>query len=551
MALTADRRSARFGLWASIILLGLLGVQSASASQSAHVVWPRDIVVELRFGETPLVAEIASLDCEALTQGNSCQTKLAARNHVIRFSRPGRYRLFASHDANLANPAHFPGDYEGQLELDVDAKTSQILLPLARLMHVTAPVDNSGPVKGMLGGDCLNKPRVTTPSWSWPAQADVDFAWDASRDGTRYAVRVFRLQCQPFAFKGMVAEIFSEGGQESVRLPVNADDEFYLARIEGYRNAVLVADLWTHDAGAHSFNLRFRVIDGGVPRWTMAALGLAVLVLLVAAAQGLLGRSGRYTTFLCLLLLLTLVAVWCLRRQQEVEAARSQAVQASAQALVRHMAEQAWRRIALPPADTPDGAHYDTDGALLAAWQGGGAAATAASIKARYYRDFHRALLAHASDVELVMTAVDLMFHFRPPDPGHWRLLAQEALKKHADHRRRLDNCAECAAADTVASITASLGRTYLDENKPTQAIQLAVDLLQRRHNDISPYGRVGLHLLHASGQRYAGRYEAAIEVVDRGLADVGETPYAQSLRDLRKLLMQEHSQREAAKPSS
>jgi hypothetical protein len=66
-----------------------------------------------------------------------------------------------------------------------------------------------------------------------------------------------------------------------------ADSEYYVFRVEAWKDDRLVGDLYTHDGGAHSWNYRFRVRNGSLPRWTYLAAGACLVVLLLGARRAL------------------------------------------------------------------------------------------------------------------------------------------------------------------------------------------------------------------------------------------------------------------------
>ncbi len=68
-------------------------------------------------------------------------------------------------------------------------------------------------------------------------------------------------------------------------------DEQYFFWIAAWRDGRLVGDLYTHDAGVHSWNYRFQVRNASLSRWVYVA-GAVLLLLLVIGAGRLLPRAA-------------------------------------------------------------------------------------------------------------------------------------------------------------------------------------------------------------------------------------------------------------------
>lgn len=72
--------------------------------------------------------------------------------------------------------------------------------------------------------------------------------------------------------------------ETALTLPPSADNEYYVFRIEAWKDGRLVGDLYTHDGGTHSWNYRFRVRNASLPRWAYAAAGAGLVFLLLRAS---------------------------------------------------------------------------------------------------------------------------------------------------------------------------------------------------------------------------------------------------------------------------
>lgn len=545
----------RFVLSLLLITLAALPVQAANepdthkpATAVVKSPWPRVIAVRLMVEGLPITAPGAHLQCQREGPDALCPVRRNKRNDwSIEVAKPGNVRLYGFHDANVDNPPHFPGDYEGHGVFPVDERTAAIELLLPRLMHITAPLDNGTPIAGMLVGNCAHKPVFSTLRYAWAPAANINFAWDGGGDDTRYVVRVYRSRCQPFQIGPMIAETFTSETHLQISLPAVGDNEFYLARIEGHRDGKLVADMVTHDSGAHSWNLRFRVSDQTVPRWqilSMASVLVLVLGLIVLAFRR---GHGRVAVLAVTLLAGLAGAFWDNRQRQqaEEEAERQQAVAVAKKIKEAERETQADKLSRLVPPPPMEGKAYANVGEIMAAWSGGANAGPAQL--ARYYTEFHRSIIAYADEAELVMTAVDLMYYLQPEQlpKDHWPRLAETALLLYPHHRRRLDNCVNCRAADTTAGIARNLGQYYVYHGRAKDALVMVTGLLEKRHEEISPHARVDMHEVKAMALKELGRGKEALIALDAGLADVGEISQADSLKRWRDSIANELTSRD------
>jgi hypothetical protein len=196
---------------------------------------------------------------------------------------PGKYRMHVSVDENPANPRRHPGDYEVQHLFEVTTTgPERLTVDLARLIHLTLPGDNARPIEGMLTS-CVTQPTFVTPRHSWGPRASVAFAWDAVLAGAEYRYRLVARPCgQPGADREIVS---ATTGDTALTLAVPPCDEGqqYVFRVEAWKGGRLIGDLYTHDGGAHSWNYRFRVRNGSLPRWTYFAAGGGMALLLLGA----------------------------------------------------------------------------------------------------------------------------------------------------------------------------------------------------------------------------------------------------------------------------
>ena len=249
-----------------------------------------DIPVQLRFDGQPLEpAAKPDFTCFSYTLDRWISCRLQKANgpgaYVLGPLDPGPYRMHVSIDENPANPRRYPGDYEAQLPFEVTATGSERLtVDLARLIHLTRPGDNARSFPGMLRG-CTGQPQFETPRFSWGPSAPVEFAWDAVAPGAEYRYTLVARACGQAGAERDVVSAQTDATAITLSLPPSADGEYYVFRVEAWKNERLIGDLYTHDSGAHSWNYRFRVRNASLPRWSYLAAGGGLVLLFVVARR--------------------------------------------------------------------------------------------------------------------------------------------------------------------------------------------------------------------------------------------------------------------------
>lgn len=270
-------------LWGLAVAVAAALLACATGAQA-------DLPLELRFdgrGFDPKATP--DISCYSYTRDGwvSCRARKAEAPgaYVLETLERGKYRIHVSIDENPDNPRRFPGDYEAQLSFEVTAGgPERLVVDLARLIHLTRPGDNARAIEGMLTG-CTKQPQFETPRYSWGPTAAVEFAWDPIVDGAEYRYTLFARTCGQ---AGAGREILSEQTSKTtttLSVPPTADGEYYVFRVEAWKDDRLIGDLYTHDGGAHSWNYRFRVRDASVPRWMYLAAGSSLVLLLLGARR--------------------------------------------------------------------------------------------------------------------------------------------------------------------------------------------------------------------------------------------------------------------------
>jgi len=179
-------------------------------------------------------------------------------------------------------------------------------------------------------------------------------------------------------------------------------------------------------------------------------------------------------------------------------------------------------------------------GDLLSAWQGHPRGDDGAGER-QFFKAAYQGILDHPDDEHLVATAIDLLPHVAREYP-HRLALARFGYERYFQHRRRLDNCANCMAGDTTQGIVQNLSQLYLDAGRPDDAIEVCRRLVDERGDDVSPYKLAETWERVAWAHWQKGEPQLALATVRDALARYGETVRGD---DLRRTLA--HFEREGA----
>jgi tetratricopeptide (TPR) repeat protein len=454
---------------------------------------------------------------------------------------PGKYRMHVSVDENPANPRRHPGDYEVQHLFEVTATgPERLTVDLARLIHLTLPGDNARPIEGMLTS-CVTPPIFVTPRHSWGPRASVAFAWDAVLAGAEYRYRLVARPCgQPGADREIVSATTGDTAL-TLALPPSDEGQQYVFRVEAWKGGRLIGDLYTHDGGAHSWNYRFRVRNGSLPRWTYFAAGGGMALLLLGAYRFVdVGDPARRRRRIRALLgaLAAIVALGAAGAigylyLQTVERERAEAVRAAADAARKARQRELaaafgaaaprpewWDRV-----DTPY--RIDTVGDLLAAWQG----YPRGELGARqFFKAAYQGIVDHPDDEHVAATAIMLMDYVATDYPQRLEL-ARYGYERYFHHRSRTDNCANCMPGDTTQSLVLNLGRIYTSAGRHDDAVLVCQRLIDERRADVSPYKLAETWNQMAWAYWQGGDHARALAVVREGLDRYAGTVRGDELR--------------------
>jgi len=456
---------------------------------------------------------------------------------------PGKYQMHVSVDENPANPRRFPGDYEAQVSFEITTTgPERLVVDLARLIHLTRPGDNARAIEGMLTS-CTKQPLFDTPRFSWGPTATVDFAWDPIVAGAEYRYTLFARSCgQPGAGREILSE---QTAKTTTTLSVRpaADSEYYVFRVEAWKDDRLVGDLYTHDGGAHSWNYRFRVRNASLPRWTYLAAGAGLVVLLLGARRALasVDSEGRRRRMRRLgrgaLVVLVVGAVagagyhfYREERQRTLEretARREDERQARHREFVATFGSAAPRPDWWKSVETPY--RVDNLGDPLAAWQGFPRGVDGRGER-QFFKSAYQGILDHPDDPQVVAIAIGLL-HLVVRDYPYRFELARFGHDRYFNHRGRTDNCANCMVGDTSQSLVQNLSQLLTAAGRFDEAIAVCRRLIDERGTEVSPYKLAETWNQMAWAYWHKGERSRAVDIVKEALARYGGTVRADELK--------------------
>jgi tetratricopeptide (TPR) repeat protein len=466
--------------------------------------------------------------------------------YVLATPEPGKYRMHISVDENPANPRRYPGDYETQILFEVTASgPERLTVDLARLIHLTQPGDNARSLEGMLVG-CATQPRFDTPRFSWGPVAKVDFAWDPIVAGAEYRYTLLISSC---AWGGAPREIRSEKTgttAATLTLPPSTDNEYYMFRIEAWKDGRLVGDLYTHDGGTHSWNYRFRVRNGSMPRWTYLAAGAGLALLLLGVGRQFVGvslaerrRRGRALARVTILTLIIGAVAgggdhYYRDQQQRRAEAKNAKVEAERQARQREFIATFVSAAPRPEwwesVETPY--RVDNLGDLLSAWQGFPRGDDGRGER-QFFKAAYQGILDHSDDPQVVATGIALL-HWVTREYPHRLELARFGYDRYFHHRGRTDNCANCMVGDTAQGLVQNLSQLYTASGRFDEAITVCRRLIDERGAEVSPYKLAETWNQMAWAYWHKGEHSRAMDIVRDAIARYGATVRGEDLKRTR-----------------
>ena len=463
--------------------------------------------------------------------------------HVLERLPPGQYRMHVSIDENPANPRRYPGDYEAQPQFEVTERgPERLIVDLPRLIHLTRPGDNGRSLEGMLTG-CATQPKFETPRYSWGPVASIEFAWEPIVAGAEYRYSLTAVSCGQSGPRRAIVNENTGATAVTVALPPSAGGEYYLFRVEAWKEGRLVGDLYTHDGGTHSWNYRFQVHDASVPRWAYVVAGAGVLLLLLGMRRAFRGvdsgrrrRRGRWLVGSAIVVLVVGGVAGAgyhyyqdrERRRAEAEKARVEAGrQARQRDLIAAFVSAAPRPDWWDRVETPY--RVDNLGDLLSVWQGHPRGDDGRGER-QFFKAAYQGIVDHADDEQVVATAIELL-HYVVRDYPHRLRLAQFGYERYFQHRRRTDNCVNCMVGDTTQGLAQNLSQLYAAAGRYDEAIEVGRRLIEARSAEMSPYKLAETWDQMAWVQWQKGERERAVHIIRDALARYGSTVRGDQLR--------------------
>ncbi len=522
--------------------LAALVVMVALAPAAARA----QIPLELRFdGQAFAPTALPEFTCFSATLDRwvSCEVTKADGPGAFTLARPepGRYRLHVSIDENTTNPRRYPGDYEAQLAFEIgDAAPERLVVDLPRLIHLTRPGDNARALEGMLTG-CATQPVFDTPRWSWWSEARVEFAWEPIVPGAEYRYTVVTRPCLGPGGDREVVKAATGATAVALDLPASEEGEQYVFRVEAWKGGRLVGDLFTHDAGIHSWNYRFHVRDTTIPRWVYFAAAAGLILLLDPARRAFTGpererhrrraRRAAMTTVLVLLAVATVAAGYFYYQDQARR--RDEAARAVAEA-ARQRGQREFVAAFVSAAPRPDWwdavttpYRVESLGDLLSAWQGH---PRTDEGERQFFKAAYQGIVDHPDDAQVVATAINLL-HWVVRDYPHRLGLARFGFERYFLHRARTDNCANCMPGDTTHGLAQNLAQLYAADGRYDEGIAVCRKLIDERGADVSPYKLAETWNQLAWLHWQKGDRDQAVQIARDALARYGSTVRGDELR--------------------
>lgn len=333
------------------------------------------------------------------------------------------------------------------------------------------------------------------------------------------------------------------GTEVTLALPPSVGDEQYYFWIAAWRDGRLVGDLYTHDAGVHSWNYRFQVRNASLSRWVYVA-GAGLLLLLIVGAVRVFPVAQRARRRRLARRALALIVVFALaggayyvvhdrveegeRRRIAEERAQSEAEgEARQRELIAAFVSVAPRPAWWASVSTPY--RVDNVGDLLAAWQGFPRGDDGLGER-QFFKAAYQGIVDHPNDEHIVATAIDLLY-WVVDDYPHRLALAQWGYDRYFQHRQRIDNCANCMVGDRTQGLTLNLSRLLMAAGRYDEAIAVCRRLLEQRAADVSPYKLAETWDRIAWAHWEKGERERAREVIREAIAKYGGTAQGDDLR--------------------
>jgi len=172
----------------------------------------------------------------------------------------GKFYMSVEIDANLVNPNRSPGDFmKWGTEFDVP-NTTEIVVDMARVIHLTQPQDNLQRMTNRGSSECSGLTTLRSP---------VRFAWDSLGEGVVYNYLVGTVDCIEHLYHaGSIVNERTTETEITLALPPGKENEKYAFHIFAEKEGRRIGRLYVNDEGGSNWNYGFRVIGDEKPEAT-------------------------------------------------------------------------------------------------------------------------------------------------------------------------------------------------------------------------------------------------------------------------------------------
>jgi len=465
---------------------------------------------------------------------------------------PGSYVILIGVDANRNNLKNMPGDWRADYRFKIapDSDEQIVDVPITKLIHLVKPQSNDGPMEGALGDNCRNKPRFIPAGDPWTKELTIPFEWESVIKGATYKISVVRRHCETYGDLGVFRRFETNAPSLAVTLPPNADDEYYAIFISAFKDGRFIGDFLTYDAGMQSWSYGFKVAPVSTPAsYYIAAACIALLLVLLWFALGYLGLGIWSRLLIQFLLILGVVLgqqkipnanslppykyfdvppvfpVAAALPEAKVEQAQAKAVYAYSWG--KEVPKPRWWKAVVPQRT------INNYGELQLWWQ-----SQDSGTKARreFFKAIYEAIERHPEDEHLAVTGMDYLFYLAD-DQKSLLQVGRIAIEHHLNYVQRTDNCAGCAAGDTIAQIANSYARILAQAKGPTKAIAMLESVLAAREKDMSVYAAADSYITLVDFLYRVKRMKNARERLDHALTAFSGTNRIEQLKELDRLI--------------
>lgn len=467
-----------------------------------------DVKIRLTFDGAPYVAKKKPnftcledskqrwFDCELTPTQNPGE-------YVRKDLAAGSYSVLFDVDENQSNLNTMPGDFRADFRFNItSSKDDQIVdIPMTKLIHLVKPQSNNSPIDGTLIQGCNNKPLYIPAGHPWTKDVAIPFEWEPIANDVTYKVTVERWNCKSFGPLGQFLQFETKDTSISLELPPNAEDEQYAFFIYGFRGGNNVGTFITYDAGSQGWNYGFKVAPVTTPH-SYYLTALVIVLVLVASwfamsygGAGILLRSLVLTMLIAMLILGKVFipnsetyipykyfdvppVLLANKKPPEAKVSQVQTKNLFSYIWAQEVPKPDWWNSITP---TRNIATYSD---LMLWWQSHD---SSENSEKELFKAIYQAIDQHPNDEQLVVTGMAFLFYLSN-DQKILSQVGRVAIQHHLHHVQRIDNCANCSAADTISGIAARYAYSLSQTQEHEKGISMLEDILKVREKDMSNY---------------------------------------------------------------